>query len=442
MVMPQQGQADVNELCRRLRRRQVEGSIPTAKATAELLRTLITRFRHPDAAALLTDVRNWGIQLQAAKPLELAVGNIVRRVLHMIREESRAEGMEEEKLARATSVDEEAKQPGLLSRAFAPGSGFARALSLHNLLDAQHLDALPELAPLPDPEEGLQGQQALLQQTLPEPSDQSQSGAGSTGPSKKHKPGNWAGKPSIVEQLNEFIQELKDIDTSIAAHWPDQIHANDSILTFGYSETVLVFLLEAAKKLDFQVVVAEGAPRHGGQELARRLAQAGMHTTLIPDSAIFAMMARVNKVLVGAHALLANGGVMAGAGNQLTAMAAKHHAVPFVVLVGLQKLSPLFPHDPSVSFNDYKSPADVMEYSVVSDVLDADYEAAGTCSEDLHVHAFNPVFDYVPPELVSLLVTDIGGHIPSYVYRLLAEYYSREDYTLERKELSDIAMRA
>ena len=51
------------------RRRQVEGSIPTAKATAELLRTLITRFRHPDAAALLTDVRNWGIQLQAAKPL-------------------------------------------------------------------------------------------------------------------------------------------------------------------------------------------------------------------------------------------------------------------------------------------------------------------------------------------------------------------------------------
>ena len=35
--------------------------------------------------------------------------------------------------------------------------------------------------------------------------------------------------------------------------WPDQIHANDSILTFGYSETVLVFLLEAAKKLDFQV---------------------------------------------------------------------------------------------------------------------------------------------------------------------------------------------
>ena len=55
------------------------------------------------------------------------------------------EGMDEETMARAISVDQEEKQPGLLSRAFAPGSGFARAVSLHNLLDIQHLDALPEM---------------------------------------------------------------------------------------------------------------------------------------------------------------------------------------------------------------------------------------------------------------------------------------------------------
>ena len=45
-----------------------------------------------------------------------------------------------------------------------------------------------------------------------------------------------------------------------------------------------------------QVVVAEGAPQYGGHELARKLAAAGLHTTAIPDAAIFAMMARVNKV--------------------------------------------------------------------------------------------------------------------------------------------------
>lgn len=39
------------------------------------------------------------------------------------------------------------------------------------------------------------------------------------------------------------------------------------------------------------------------------------------------------QVLVGAHALLANGGIIAPAGTALVAQAAKKHAVPLVVLV-------------------------------------------------------------------------------------------------------------
>jgi len=61
------------------------------------------------------------------------------------------------------------------------------------------------------------------------------------------------------------------------------------------------------------------------------------------------------QVLMGAHALLANGGVMAPSGAHMVALAAKRHSVPFVVLAGLHKLSPLFPHDPSVTFNDFKA---------------------------------------------------------------------------------------
>lgn len=53
------------------------------------------------------------------------------------------------------------------------------------------------------------------------------------------------------------------------------------------------------------------------------------------------------------------------------------------------------------------------------------------------IHVPNPTMDYVPPELISLFITDTGGHTPSYVYRLLAEYYTREDYGLS-KELLDI----
>ena len=43
----------------------------------------------------------------------------------------------------------------------------------------------------------------------------------------------------------------------------------------------------------------------------------------------------------------------------------------------------------------------------------------------------NPAYDYVPPELVSLLITNIGGNHPSYIYRLLAEYYHPGDHILD-----------
>ncbi len=57
------------------------------------------------------------------------------------------------------------------------------------------------------------------------------------------------------------------------------------------------------------------------------------------------------QVLVGAHAVLANGGVVCPVGMHMVALAAKRHSIPFVVLVGLHKLSPLFPTDPDLLYN-------------------------------------------------------------------------------------------
>jgi Initiation factor 2 subunit family len=83
-----------------------------------------------------------------------------------------------------------------------------------------------------------------------------------------------------------------------------------------------------------QVIVAEGAPGLQGATAARRLAAAGIAALIIPDASVFALMARVNKVLVGARAVLATGGILAQSGTRLVALAAKHHRVPFVVVTG------------------------------------------------------------------------------------------------------------
>lgn len=111
----------------------------------------------------------------------------------------------------------------------------------------------------------------------------------------------------------------------------------------------------------------------------------------------------------------ANGGLIAPSGSMLMAAAAKHHSTPVFVVTGLYKLTPVYPenHD---HFNLFGSPDPIVPF------------ADGSIIED--IDAVNPFFDYVPPNLVNLFVTNAGGHPPSYIYRLLTELYDHEDYKL------------
>lgn len=86
-------------------------------------------------------------------------------------------------------------------------------------------------------------------------------------------------------------------------------------MTYGASVTVAEFLIaavrhsfsallmryQARKKRKFLVIVAETAPSYQGHQVALKLAQAGIETTLINDAAVFGMMARVNKVIIPCH---------------------------------------------------------------------------------------------------------------------------------------------
>lgn len=49
---------------------------------------------------------------------------------------------------------------------------------------------------------------------------------------------------------------------------------------------------------------------------------------------------------------------------------------------------------------------------------------------NFNMQVFVPAFDHLSPDLVDILVTNNGTHLPSYVYRLLEELYNFDDYTL------------
>jgi translation initiation factor 2B subunit (eIF-2B alpha/beta/delta family) len=72
------------------------------------------------------------------------------------------------------------------------------------------------------------------------------------------------------------------------------------------------------------------------------LAEAKIPTTVITDSAVFAMMSRVNKVIIGTHAIVADGGLKAVTGSHTVALAAKHYSVPLVVCAPMYKLTPIY----------------------------------------------------------------------------------------------------
>lgn len=242
-------------------------------------------------------------------------------------------------------------------------------------------------------------------------------------PNYYHQPHSKHFMNNIMESIQEVLGEFDDSSKSINEQASLHIHNNQTILTYCSSKTILSFLISAHQKYRrrFNVIVAEGAPHNGGHVMATKLSAAGIPVTLINDAAISAMMSRVDCFLLSAHAVLANGGLIAPSGSHLCALAAKANQVSTIVVTGLGfKLSPLYPHEGQDTFQDLISPSVLLPNN-----------AGGTVDfqNDEMIDLISPVHDYISPDLVSLFVTNIGigGFQPSYVYRLLVELYNPDD---------------
>jgi translation initiation factor eIF-2B subunit beta len=103
-------------------------------------------------------------------------------------------------------------------------------------------------------------------------------------------------------------------------------------------------------------------------------------------------MSRVNKVILGAHAILANGGMFASTGSLLAATAARAHSTPIVVCAGQFKLTPLWNLYHEYGALDFGDPGNVLSFQ-------------DGCLVD-KVDVVNPYYDYVRPGLVDAFITN------------------------------------
>ncbi|OXA59036.1 Translation initiation factor eIF-2B subunit beta [Folsomia candida] len=200
-------------------------------------------------------------------------------------------------------------------------------------------------------------------------------------------------RSDILNAILDLSAELESSGENIAEDAEKHIHQQDVILTVGKSRTVEKFLVKAkAKKRRFEVIVATCGPFYTGREMAAQLKNRyKIPVTLMEDTGVFSVMSRVSKVIIGTHTILANGGLKAIAGCHPILLAAKHYNVPVLVLAPIYKLSPDYPSSNNVKIaNRFVSPENLVKY------------------EDLQVmnnaHVYATVFDYVPPELITLFI--------------------------------------
>ena len=62
-----------------------------------------------------------------------------------------------------------------------------------------------------------------------------------------------------------------------------------------------------------------------------KLQKAGLNVNLITDASVYAIMSRVDKVVISTHAIMANGGLIANSGAYMIALAAKVSFYPDIM---------------------------------------------------------------------------------------------------------------
>lgn len=220
---------------------------------------------------------------------------------------------------------------------------------------------------------------------------------------------------NIISEIGYLLDSLRSTSSDINEQSDDHIINNDIILTSNYSGQLLEFLIQASKNKTFHVIVAESGPSMSGKQMANSLSKVGIKTTVIDDNSIFAIMPRVNKVIIGTRAVMANGGLISYNGVYNICLAAQTYSIPIVVVAGIFKLTPMYPFDHE-TFNEQLSP---------DKIYNCEYEG------NIENITFNsPAYDYIPPEFITIFVTNEGSQNPSYIYRLFNENFSQQDYFL------------
>ena len=370
----------IKELKRKLRKKKDMNSTEISKHVASLFYDLIQNSINEKTitthSQLINLVSYFSKVFTAIDPVQFCIGNTIKRILHIIREVIKTNNEEQNKDILTNKIEEAKKNMKLLKN-----------------FDFTQINKK-------DNEENKETQNE--KEELNDPITESD-------------------KDKILEEIGNIISEIESISQTIIdqKEIKDLIAEGDIILTSNYSQQVVEILAENAKTKKFKVFVCESAPLLREKSQAEELRKRKLDTVVIEDDDIYSVMNKFTKVkvLLGAKAILVNGGLITYGGAYNICLLASMFSNPVIIAGGTTKLTPMYSFKHEL-YNEYLSPDLILGKNM-------DYQ--GDISS---IQFNNPSLDYVPPNLITMYATDIGILNPNYLYKNFNEMYDLEDYEI------------
>jgi len=210
----------------------------------------------------------------------------------------------------------------------------------------------------------------------------------------------------LVEEAVAMEREDRALCEKIGRHGMDLLDDGDTVLThcnagglatagYGTALGVIRCAHENGKKIS--VISDETRPLNQGSRITSwELKKLEIPVTLIPDNTAGALMKRgeVQKVIVGADRIAANGDAANKIGTYSVAVLAKHHGIPFYVA------APLSTIDMSLRSGD-EIPIEERDPREVTHI-------GGIAIAPEGVAVRNIAFDVTPHELIHGIITEWG----------------------------------
>jgi ribose 1,5-bisphosphate isomerase len=207
----------------------------------------------------------------------------------------------------------------------------------------------------------------------------------------------------VISNSEEFVEISSKAVEKIARIGSNHIKSGDVIMTHCNSSAVIGVLKEAHRQgKEFKVYATESRPWRQGILTVNELAEAGIDTTLIIDSAVRFVMEKIDLVLVGADTITSHGVLINKIGTSQIALAAHEAGVQFCVCSETYKFSSATIFGETCEIEE-RCRDEVVKKGEIPDT----------------VKTFNPVFDSTPAAYIDAIISNVGMIHPGSVYDVM-----------------------